>query len=68
MRIIFLFIFFSFIILVVYRRIIEPFREGMRGVRKPYNQPQGRTSIKNEPRHGLPKDKEIQDAEFTEIK
>ncbi|HEY6172481.1 MAG TPA: hypothetical protein VIX80_09510 [Candidatus Kapabacteria bacterium] len=54
--------------LIVYRRIIEPFFEGLRGVRKPYNEPQGRSSIKKEPRHGLPKDKEIQDAEFTEIK
>ena len=54
--------------LVLYRRIVEPFLEGMRGARKPYNDPQGRTSVKSEPRHGLPKDKEIQDAEFTEIK
>jgi len=56
------------IMLIIYRRIIEPFLEGFRGVRKPYNESQGRPSIKNEPRHGLPKDKEIQDAEFTEIK
>lgn len=68
MRIFFLFVFFLFIMLVVYRRIIEPFLEGMRGVRKPYNEQQGRSSLKSELRHGLPKDKEIQDAEFKEIK
>ena len=57
----------SFIMLVVYRRIVEPFLEGLRGVRKPYNQTQERTTGRNENRHGLSKDKEIKDAEFKEI-
>jgi hypothetical protein len=53
--------------LMIYRRIIEPFLEGMRGTRKQYNQSNDRSSVRNEPRHGLPKDKEIEDAEFEEI-
>jgi hypothetical protein len=53
-----------FVVLVLYRRIVEPFLEGMRGATKPYNQSQRTTS---ESRHGLSKDKEIKDAEFKEI-
>jgi hypothetical protein len=65
MRTFLFFCFFFILLLTIYRRIIEPFLEGLRGIRKPYNEP----SIKHEEtRHGLPKDKEIKDAEFEEIK
>jgi hypothetical protein len=37
MRFFFTLIFFGVLILIVYRRLIEPFLEGYRGVRKPYN-------------------------------
>ncbi len=67
MRTIFFILSISFALLVIYRRIVEPFLEGLRGARKPYNQTHGRTSGGNENRHGLSKDKEIKDAEFKEI-
>jgi hypothetical protein len=68
MRTFFFLMSIGFIALMIYRRIIEPFLEGLRGARKPYNRTQERTSVKSQSRHGLPKDKEIRDAEFTEIK
>lgn len=67
MRTFLFFLSITFIILIVYRRIIEPFLEGVRGVRKQYNQTNERNSSKNQGRHGLPIDKEIKDAEFKEI-
>lgn len=67
MRTFFFILFISFIVLVIYRRIVEPFLEGMRGARKPYNNTQERATGRNESRHGLSKDKEIKDAEFKEI-
>jgi hypothetical protein len=68
MRTIFFILSISFILLVIYRRIVEPFLEGLNGARKPYNQSQERTTGGSKSRHGLPKDKEIKEAEFTEIK
>ncbi len=67
MRTFFFILSISLIMLVVYRRIVEPFLEGLRGARKPHNQAQERTTSRNENRHGLSKDKEIKDAEFKEI-
>ncbi len=67
MRTFFFILSISFIMLVVYRRIVEPFLEGMRGARKPHNNTQERTTGGSDSRHGLAKDKEIKDAEFKEI-
>lgn len=62
-----------FALLTIYRRLIEPFIEGLKGKRKPYNQTGSGQSTKfNSP---PPKKNiktvdpnEIQDAEFEEIK
>ena len=62
-----------FTLLTIYRRLIEPFIEGLKGVRKPYNRPEAQQAKKF--RHSSAQNKvkpvdpmEIQDAEFEEIK
>ena len=61
-----------FVVLTVYRRIIEPFLEGISGNRKPYNQqeaePNVRTTAKNRKAVKPIDPNEIRDAEFEEIK
>ena len=62
-----------FALLTIYRRLIEPFFEGFKDKRKPYNQPD---SGQNSRFHSTTPKKniktvdpnEIQDAEFEEIK
>ena len=60
-----------FVFLTIYRRLIEPFIEGLKGTTKPYNRPDAGAktrygSQKKNVKHVDPK--EIQDAEFEEIK
>lgn len=60
-----------FALLTIYRRLIEPFIEGLKGETKPYNKTDAgwRTrfgSQRKKVKHVDPK--EIQDAEFEEIK
>lgn len=58
-----------FALLTIYRRLIEPFIEGLKARTKPYNRSdagQKFTSKKKTVKHVDPK--EIQDAEFEEIK
>ncbi len=64
-----------FVYLIIYRRVIEPFLEGFRNKRKPYNrplQPQGQ-ALKNRSATLHPSEiensgkQEIIDADFTEL-
>jgi len=62
-----------FALLVIYRRLIEPFIEGISGLRKSYNKPQPPTEKKFSVFHSKKNieaidPKKIQDAEFEEIK
>jgi len=62
-----------FALLTIYRRLIEPFLEGLKGRRKPYNQPDSGQSTRfhsSSPKKNIKTvdPKEIQDAEFEEIK
>jgi hypothetical protein len=61
-----------FALLTIYRHLIEPFIEGMNAKRKPYNKPvtETKTEVKSKPSKNIKNidPKEIQDAEFEEIK
>ena len=65
MRLVFWFIVSFVLILTIYRRIIEPFLEGYRNSRKPYNEPRIRTKRK---RKSLVDRSSVEDADFTELK
>jgi hypothetical protein len=62
-----------FALLTVYRRIIEPFKEGLRGRKQPYNEANAGQKVKFQS-SGKRREmkiidpKEIKDAEFEEIK
>lgn len=64
MRLFFWFLVSFILILTIYRRIIEPFLEGLRGNRKPYNETKvhGRRKRKN-----LIDRSQMEEADFTDI-
>ena len=58
-----------FVLLTIYRRLIEPFIEGLKGTTKPYNRSDAGQKFTSQKKTVKPVDpKEIQDAEFEEIK
>jgi hypothetical protein len=64
MRSVFWFLVAFFLILTIYRRIIEPFLEGYRHARKPYNEPRvGRRRKKKQ----LIDRSSVEDADFKDI-
>ncbi len=73
MRFFFELLFGFIILLTIYRRLIEPFFEGLKGQKKPFNNSEAQqkekfhfTSTQQKKKPIDPK--EIQDAEFEEIK
>lgn len=64
MRFFFWFAISFFFILTFYRRIIEPFLEGYRGKRKPYNEPRVQRKPK---RKSLVDRSSVEDADFKDI-
>ena len=64
MRMVFWIMISVVLIVTIYRRIIEPFLEGYRNTRKPYNAPL-RTKRK---RKSLVDRSSVEDADFTDLK
>ena len=65
MRMVFWFMVAFILILTIYRRIIEPFLEGYRNKRKPYNEPSIRAKRK---RKSLIDRSSVEDADFEDLK
>ena len=64
MRMFFWFMVSFFLILTIYRRIIEPFLEGFRDKRQPYNEPRIKTKPKKK---SLIDRSSVEDADFEDV-